>query len=176
MTQNPTNALYWKKQAGLKDARIAALETALKVAEEALITAKDAMDEAVAQQNRADALAARVEALEARVDDLSMLVRQLVHSLNKYNPGSSTATRAMDYLHRNCLQGSILRSSESQDAHDARVRREALEEAARIVHKTGHGSFTGMCRPVCLTCTMLDRLGTSKAAILGPAPEGETTP
>ena len=38
-----------------------------------------------AERARADALAARVEALEARVDDLSMLVRQLVHSLNKYN-------------------------------------------------------------------------------------------
>lgn len=45
----------------------------------------------------------------AQVDDLAMLVRMLVHSARKTNPDNETARKAMDYLQRHNLQGSILR-------------------------------------------------------------------
>jgi hypothetical protein len=44
-----------------------------------------------------------------QVDDLAMLVRGLVHDLQKLNPDSSRAKKAMDYLKRKNLTGSILR-------------------------------------------------------------------
>lgn len=54
--------------------------------------------------------------LQARVDNLAALLRILVHSLRKVNPNSSNIVRAMDYLKRNGLTGSILRSDEPQPA------------------------------------------------------------
>jgi len=52
--------------------------------------------------------------LVGKVDNLAALVRMLVHSLRKVNPNSSNIIRAMDYLTRNGLTGSILRSDERQ--------------------------------------------------------------
>jgi hypothetical protein len=45
------------------------------------------------------------------VGDLSMLVRQLVHSLKKAKPDSDLAARAVDYLQRKGLAGSPLRGA-----------------------------------------------------------------
>lgn len=52
--------------------------------------------------------------LQAEVDNLAALVRILVHSLRKVNPNSSNIIRAMAYLTRKGLTGSILRSDEPQ--------------------------------------------------------------
>lgn len=51
------------------------------------------------------------EALLAQVGDLAMLIRMLVHSVHKANPDNETARKAMDYLKRHNLQGSILRDA-----------------------------------------------------------------
>lgn len=48
------------------------------------------------------------------VDDLSALVRQLAHRLGKAAPDSDLPSKALDYLKRNGLQGSPLRSTEGQ--------------------------------------------------------------
>lgn len=45
----------------------------------------------------------------ATLDDLSMLIRQLAHSLKKARPDSELPDRAVDYLARHGLQGSPLR-------------------------------------------------------------------
>lgn len=47
------------------------------------------------------------------VDDLAALVRQLVFSLNSHNPGGKVQQRAMDYLKRHNLKGSILRAEDA---------------------------------------------------------------
>ena len=47
------------------------------------------------------------------VDDLAMLVRQLVHSLGKAAPDHTLPARAVDYLKRHGIQGSILRGDEA---------------------------------------------------------------
>lgn len=44
-----------------------------------------------------------------KVDELAMLVRQLVHSLRKVSPGNDLAERALDYLKRHGLTGTVLR-------------------------------------------------------------------
>ena len=46
----------------------------------------------------------------ATVDDLAMLVRQLVHSLKIAKPDSKLAAKAVDYLQRKGLLGSVLRA------------------------------------------------------------------
>ena len=61
-----------------------------------------------------DVYLSRAEAAEAKMDNLASLVRILVHSLRKVNPNSSNIIRAMDYLTRHRLTGSILRSDEPQ--------------------------------------------------------------
>jgi hypothetical protein len=48
---------------------------------------------------------------DGRAGDLSMLVRQLVHSLKKAKPDSDLAARAVDYLKRKGLAGSPLRAA-----------------------------------------------------------------
>lgn len=68
------------------------------------------------QRSRAEAAEAENDRLQARVDNLAALLRILVHSLRKVNPNSSNIVRAMDYLKRNGLTGSILRSDEPQPA------------------------------------------------------------
>lgn len=50
-----------------------------------------------------------VSTLRAQVDELAMLVRMLVHSVRRTNPDNETARKALDYLQRYNLQGSILR-------------------------------------------------------------------
>jgi hypothetical protein len=63
----------------------------------------------------------------AKVDDLAMLVRQLVHRLQKSNPDSGLAARAVDYLRRHGLRGSVAReASQSETASD--VATAAIEE------------------------------------------------
>ncbi len=47
---------------------------------------------------------------EQMVEDLAMLVRQLVQLANKQSPNNALAARAADYLQRNGLDGSPLRS------------------------------------------------------------------
>lgn len=49
---------------------------------------------------------------DAVVDDLAMLVRRLVRSLEKANPGTDLAPQALDYLKRKGLQGSPLREQQ----------------------------------------------------------------
>lgn len=56
--------------------------------------------------------------LRAQVDELSMLIRMLVHSVRKTNPDNETAMRAMDYLQRHGLQGSLLRDEAEYGAGD----------------------------------------------------------
>lgn len=46
-----------------------------------------------------------------KVDELAMLVRQLVHSLRKASPGNDLADRALDYLKRHGLTGTVLRGN-----------------------------------------------------------------
>ncbi|MDH1255065.1 hypothetical protein N5C67_20655 [Comamonas thiooxydans] len=46
-----------------------------------------------------------------KVDELTMLVRQLVHSLRKASPGNDLADRALDYLKRHGLAGTFLRGN-----------------------------------------------------------------
>jgi len=50
---------------------------------------------------------------EAVVDDLRMLVQRLVHALNKASPSNDLGAKALDYLMREGLGGSILRNAES---------------------------------------------------------------
>lgn len=45
----------------------------------------------------------------ASLDDMAMLIRMLVHQLRKANPDSKLPDRAVDYLRRKGLQGSVLR-------------------------------------------------------------------
>lgn len=45
------------------------------------------------------------------VDELAMMVRLLVHALRKAAPANPLSVRAMDYLERHGLQGSILRAA-----------------------------------------------------------------
>jgi hypothetical protein len=54
--------------------------------------------------------------LSRRVDDLAALVRLLVHNIRKFNIDNVPATRAVDYLKRHRLTGSILRADEPQPA------------------------------------------------------------
>ena len=49
------------------------------------------------------------EEWKREIGDLSMLVRALASSLRKAAPGSDLPDRAIDYLKRKNLQGSILR-------------------------------------------------------------------
>ena len=44
-----------------------------------------------------------------KVDDMAMMIRRLVRALQKANPESDLAKRAMDYLKRHGLEGSPLR-------------------------------------------------------------------
>lgn len=46
-----------------------------------------------------------------KVDELAMLVRQLVHSLRKASPGNDLADRALGYLKRHGLTGTVLRGN-----------------------------------------------------------------
>jgi hypothetical protein len=48
-------------------------------------------------------------AFERQAGDLAMLVRQLVYALHRANPEHPVADRAMEYLQRHGLQGSITR-------------------------------------------------------------------
>ncbi|WP_053284510.1 hypothetical protein [Comamonas testosteroni] len=47
----------------------------------------------------------------SKVDELAMLVRQLVQSLRKASPGNDLADRALDYLKRHGLAGTLLRGN-----------------------------------------------------------------
>lgn len=49
--------------------------------------------------------------LKKHVDELTMLVRRLSHSLKSASANSELPAQAMDYLHRNGLQGSVLRGA-----------------------------------------------------------------
>jgi hypothetical protein len=62
---------------------------------------------------------------DAVVDDLRMLVQRLVHALNKASPDNDLGAKALDYLVRKGLTGSILRDDKSaeQDRIDAAVKR-----------------------------------------------------
>ena len=57
-------------------------------------------------------LRAKLQAAGSKVDNLAALVRILVHSLRKVDPNNSNIIRAMDYLTRTGLTGSILRDDE----------------------------------------------------------------
>jgi len=46
----------------------------------------------------------------ATLDDLAALVRRLVQALKKANANSALQNQAMDYLQRNGINGSLLRS------------------------------------------------------------------
>lgn len=59
------------------------------------------------------------EAAAAKVDELAALIRLLVHSLRKHSPDNETARKAVDYLKRNELQGSPLRTTILSPAPDA---------------------------------------------------------
>lgn len=75
------------------------------------------LTQCLAQADRSDAYKRyrdEITMLQAEVNNLASLVRILVHSLRKVNPDSSNIIRAMDYLKRNGLTGSILRSDEQQ--------------------------------------------------------------
>ena len=50
---------------------------------------------------------------EKTVDELAMLVRLLVHALRKAAPANPLSARAVDYLERHGLQGSVLRATPS---------------------------------------------------------------
>lgn len=52
--------------------------------------------------------------LSRRVDNLAALVRLLVHNIRKFDKDNVPATRAVDYLKRHMLTGSILRADEPQ--------------------------------------------------------------
>jgi len=49
------------------------------------------------------------EEWKRQMDELATLVRMLVHQIRKTNPDNKTAAKAVDYLKRTNLQGSILR-------------------------------------------------------------------
>lgn len=75
-----------------------------------------------------DALdALRVDAERARktsvpsVDDMAALIRQLAHSLRSARPSHDLPARALDYLKRHGLQGTVLREAEymRQEAFDS---------------------------------------------------------
>ncbi len=51
----------------------------------------------------------RVQASEQKIGDMAMLIRQLSSALKKANPDSGLPKKAMDYLRRHSLQGSVLR-------------------------------------------------------------------
>lgn len=59
--------------------------------------------------NSRDAKTPCAEITESRTDDMAMLIKQLIHALNKASPGNKTAARALDYLQRKNLIGSPLR-------------------------------------------------------------------
>ena len=59
-----------------------------------------------------DVYLSRAEAAEAKMGNLASLVRILVHSLRNVDPNNSNIIRAMDYLTRTGLTGSILRDDE----------------------------------------------------------------
>ena len=50
-----------------------------------------------------------LEQSETIVDDLAQLVMRLVHQLRKAEPDNELSDKALDYLKRNGLTGSILR-------------------------------------------------------------------
>lgn len=49
--------------------------------------------------------------LERVTDDLAALVRRLAHALRKAEPDNELSDKALDYLKRNGLTGSILRDA-----------------------------------------------------------------
>jgi hypothetical protein len=73
--------------------------------------------------------------LAAQVNDLSMLMRRLVHALNRASPNNPIAKKAADYLIRNGLQGSPLRAEdvlrEDRIADDADGASCSLKDAIR---------------------------------------------
>lgn len=56
------------------------------------------------------------KALQRQVDDMALLIRRLVHSLNKSAPGHERAKAALDYLKRHGLQGSPLRTTTQEQS------------------------------------------------------------
>lgn len=52
-----------------------------------------------------------LEQSETIVDDLAQLVMRLVHQLRKAEPDNELSDKALDYLKRNGLTGSILRDA-----------------------------------------------------------------
>jgi len=55
------------------------------------------------------------------VDDMAALIRQLAHSLRSARPSHDLPARALDYLKRHGLQGTVLREAEymRQEAFDS---------------------------------------------------------
>jgi len=51
-------------------------------------------------------------AMERERDELAMLVRMFVHAHRKAAPGNMLCDKALDYLRRHGLEGSILRDNE----------------------------------------------------------------
>ncbi len=60
------------------------------------------------------------------VDDLRMLVQRLVHALNKASPDNDLGAKALDYLVRKGLTGSILRDDKSAEQDHAALIAETL--------------------------------------------------
>jgi len=56
--------------------------------------------------------------LESVTDDLTLLVRRLAHALRKAAPGNDLAAKALDYLKRHGMEGSILRAESTTPALD----------------------------------------------------------
>lgn len=61
-------------------------------------------------------LYAHPPALHRQVDDMALLIRQLVHSLNKSASGHERAKAALDYLKRHGLQGNPLRTTTQEQS------------------------------------------------------------
>jgi hypothetical protein len=77
-----------------------------------LVKKAEQINHSYAHQSRAASTSANVaQGAEAVVADLSMLVRQLVHSLRKAAPDNALSDRAVDYLKRKGLAGSPLREA-----------------------------------------------------------------
>ncbi|MFC4927808.1 hypothetical protein [Delftia deserti] len=82
------------------------------------------------------------QAPAAPVDDLAQLVKQLVRALRKAAPGNDLADKALDYLKRQGLQGSPLRTAhEAPPTHVGLLAAAAHIQAKAQAHLDERGSY-----------------------------------
>jgi hypothetical protein len=86
-----------------------------------------------------DVMHRRAMNAEANVDDLSMLVRQLVHSLRKAAPDNVLSDRAVDYLKRNGFAGSPLRDATRAASTSANVAQGAEAQSEPVYQRRKSG-------------------------------------